>query len=151
MFSHKPMVFLLVAMTTQTAAFEIDLEKHEVVRLQGRFLIEDLVPPNKGRIGHPCILDGGLFVYPTTPLYETGPFIIQMMPNGNAQMFFDPLDYKGQSRKTLAEHERPPLFLDCEKLESHNLSTPIQVMQVDGYDTYSEWGEFIRKKFPLSE
>lgn len=65
---------------------------------------------------------------------------------------FAPLNYEGEPRTTLYEGMRPIIFLPC---DAHRLlgatGQLIEVDDVDGYTSYSDWAQSVLWRFPLAE
>lgn len=145
-------VTAIVSIASSTSAFEIDLKFQEAEQLRGSYLISDLTVGSKARVTHPCQENGKLFVFDTEAIEPRGDFIAMLKPNGSISLEFSPVDYMIKPETELYKSQRPIIFNPCEFLRSGGYSgNLIEVDDIDGFTTYSEWAQSVIQRFPLKE
>ena len=145
-------VTAIVSIASSASSFEVDLKLHEVVRLRGYYLVGDLTVGAKARVGNPCQESGRLFMFDTQPIDPTSNFIATLKPSGHISLELSPVDYKGERVNELYVWQRPYTFEGCERLRERGFEGDlIEVDDIDGFTTYSEWAESVVQRFPLNE
>ena len=145
-------VIALVTLASSALAFEVDLNDKEAIRLSGRHTVSDLVVGTRARIGSPCQENGRLFIADTDIISSNGDFIVTLQPNGGASLEFSPVSYRGIPETELIEGLRPIVFSSCSLWWGNEYSgNLIEVEDIDGFTTYSEWAQSVIERFPLKE
>lgn len=142
----------LISVASTATAFEIDIETPDIERLKGYYVIGDLTVGTRARVSIPCQENRQLFIFNTTRLDPEDDFIATLKPNGNFSLEFAPLNYKGEPRTTLYEGMRPIVFPLCDLDRLLGATGElIEVDDVDGFTSYSDWAQSVLRRFPLAE
>ena len=145
-------VTTILSIASSALAFEVDLNDKEAIRLSGRHTVSDLVVGTRARIGWPCQENGRLFISNTYIISSNGDFIVTLQPNGGASLEFSPVSNEGIPDTELVEGLRPMVFSSCSLWSGNEFSgNLIEVDDIDGFTTYSEWAQSVLQRFPLKE
>lgn len=142
----------LFSVASTATAFEIDIGTPDIEQMKGYYVVGDLTVGTRARVSDPCQENRQLFIFDSERVDPGGDFIATLKPNGNFSLEFAPVNYKGEPRTTLYGIMRPIVFPLCDLDRLLGATGElIEVDDVDGFTSYSDWAQSVLRRFPLAE
>ena len=145
---------IAIALSSPVRAFDIDVDRPEVDRMLGRYLLSDI---NVGQVASMsklsiCHQDNELHILNTTVLEERtfDHFEARRLPDGSFDLKFVSYHYSGER-----DNEISLWILQFSSCDYHRLREDVtesfRVNSVDGFTRYSEWLEFMLETYEIAE